>query len=103
MGQFNDREKAEEKKYANDEEKRFLATARRNKALGLWAADLMGLDGAAAEDYAKAVNVEDLKEKGEEDVFRKVFGDLKAKNVDISEHIVRRQMSDLYENAINEL
>lgn len=103
MSQFDGREKAEEKKYVNEEEKRFLATARRNKALGLWAAEIMGMDASAAEDYAKAVNFEDLKEKGEEDVFRKVYADLQAKNADVSEHVVRRQMAELFDKALNEL
>ncbi len=103
MSNFEDRERAEERKYASEEEKIFKVTARRNKALGLWAAGLLGLDGAAAEEYAEHVALSDLKETGEEDVFKKVFGDLQAKNIDITEHVVRREMSALMEAAKNEI
>lgn len=103
MSNFEDRERAEERKYASEEEKLFKATARRNKALGIWVAGLLGLDGAAAEKYAEHVALVDLKEKGEEDVFAKVFGDLQAKNIDITEHVVRREMSALLEAAKAEI
>lgn len=103
MSNFEDRERAEERKYATEEEKLFKATARRNKALGLWVAGLLGLEGAAAEEYAEHVTVSDLKEKGDEDVFQKVFGDLQAKNIDVSEHVVRREMSSLLEAAKREI
>ena len=99
MTQFEDREKAFEKKFAMDAELQFKANARRNKLLGLWAADLMGLNPDAAKDYAVEVVKSDLEEAGEEDVFRKVKGDLDEKGLDISEHRVRRAMSDLMEQA----
>jgi hypothetical protein len=99
MSNFDDREKAQEAKYAQDQEIDFKASARRSKLVGLWAADLMGITGEAADAYAREVIEADFEEAGDEDVFRKVFGDLQAKNVDISEHRVRRQMDDLLDQA----
>lgn len=99
MSTFNDREKGFENKFKHDQELKFKAEARRNKLLGLWAADLMGLTGEAAESYAKEVVVADFDEPGDEDVFRKVFGDLQEKGVDKSEHQVRRQMQELLATA----
>ncbi|MEN0651654.1 MULTISPECIES: DUF1476 domain-containing protein [Hyphobacterium] len=99
MTSMDDREKAFENKYAHDQALEFKAVARRNKLLGLWAAELMGLDGEAAANYAKAVVKADFEEAGHEDVYRKVKGDLDAKGVDVSEHIVRKQMDDLLATA----
>ncbi|MDP6706822.1 MAG: DUF1476 domain-containing protein [Alphaproteobacteria bacterium] len=99
MNTFNDREKTFEKKFAHDEETNFKITARRNKLLGLWVAEHLGLEGDEAEAYAKQVVRADFEEPGEEDVFRKVWGDLQAKELDLSEHRVRRQMADLMEEA----
>ena len=76
MTTFDDRENAFETKYAHDAEMQFKADARRNKLLGLWAADLMGKDEAAAADYAREVVKSDFEEAGHEDVYRKVSGDL---------------------------
>lgn len=76
MTTFDDREQAYENKFAHDEEMNFKAEARRNKLLGLWAADLMGKSGDEAEAYAKEVVVSDFEEQGHEDVVRKVAGDL---------------------------
>ena len=95
MSGLDDRETAFENKFAHDQELEFKAVARRNKLLGLWAAELMGLEGEAADTYAGEVVKSDFEEVGEEDVFRKVFGDLQDKGVDQSEHQVRRQMADL--------
>lgn len=80
MSTFDDRENAFEAKFAHDEEMLFKATARCNKLLGLWAADLMGLSGDAADEYAKTVVISDFEEAGHEDVVRKVAGDLGAKS-----------------------
>jgi len=99
MTSFDDREKGYEAKYAHDQETAFKINARRNKLLGLWAAELMDVSGRAAEDYAKEVVRSDFEEVGEEDVYRKVMGDLQAKNIDISEHRLRRKMSELLEVA----
>ncbi len=99
MNSFKDRENVEEAKFAHDEEFIFKVAARRNKLLGLWAAELMDISGADAEAYAREVVVSDLEEPGEEDVFRKVMGDLTGKGIDISEHRVRRKMEELTEIA----
>ena len=72
MASFEDREKGFERKFAHDEELKFKATARRNKLLGLWAAEQMGLSGDAAQAYAREVIKADLEEPGEEDVVRKI-------------------------------
>ena len=103
MAQFDDRKKAFENKFAHDEELKFRANAKRNKLLGLWAADLMGLSGVEAQDYAKEVIKADFIEPGEEDVYRKVKGDLDAKGLDISEHRVRNAMAGLMEEAMNQI
>ncbi|MEL6662122.1 MAG: DUF1476 domain-containing protein [Pseudomonadota bacterium] len=92
---FDDRERAEEAKYALDQETQFKVMARRNKLLGLWAADLLGKDGAAAEAYAKEVVLSDLEEAGDEDVFRKVRGDFDAAGVKRSDADIREQMAEL--------
>lgn len=76
MTTFDDREQAFEAKYAHDEEMKFRAVARRNKLLGLWAAELMGKTGEAATAYALEVVKADFEEAGHEDVVRKVKGDL---------------------------
>lgn len=79
MTTFDDRESAFEAKFAHDEEKRFLAYARRNRAVGLWAAGLLGHAGADADAYAGSVMREDLKEAGDDDVVRKLAADLQGK------------------------
>ena len=99
MGAFDDREKSFENKYFHDQDLEFKATVRRNKLLGLWAAELMGLTGDAADAYAKEVVKSDFEEVGHEDVFRKVRGDFDAKGVDQSDHQIRRQMEDLLATA----
>ena len=76
MTTFDDRENAFENKFAHDAEMQFKADARRNKLLGLWAADLLGKTGDDAEAYAKEVVKSDFEEAGHEDVYRKVSGDL---------------------------
>ncbi len=80
MSTFEDRENAFESKFAHDEEMQFKATARANKLLGLWAADLMGLTGDEADAYAKSVVIADFEEAGHDDVIRKVAGDLDDKS-----------------------
>ena len=95
MASFEDREKGFERKFAHDEELKFRATARRNKLLGLWAAEQMGITGDAAQAYAREVIKADLVEPGEEDVFRKIRSDFDAKGVSQSDHQIRRKMADL--------
>ena len=103
MTTFDKREEGFEKQFAHDEELRFKATARRNKLLGLWAAEKMGLSGAEAETYAKEVVTADLEEPGEDDVFRKIRRDFDARGVNVSDHQIRRTMTDLMANAIQQI
>lgn len=92
MSTFDDRENAFENKYAHDAEMQFKAEARRNKLLGLWAAELMGKTGDAANEYAKEVIKADFEEAGHEDVVRKVSGDLDGK---ASDDEIRTKMAEL--------
>jgi hypothetical protein len=94
MTQFDNREKAFEAKFVHDEDVMFKVMARRNKLLGLWAAEKMGMSPSEGQDYAGEVIKSDFEEAGDEDVYRKVKGDLDAKNIDLSEHQVRREMED---------
>lgn len=103
MSTFDNREDAFEAKYAHDQNLRFKALARRNRALGLWAAEKLGLTGAEAEAYAGSVVAADLEEAGEEDVYRKLKADFDAKGVDVSEHRLRRTMEELLTAAIETL
>jgi hypothetical protein len=102
MTTFDDRKDAFEKKFAHDEELRFKATARRNKLLGLWAADRLGKSGADAEAYARTVVMADFQEAGDDDVLRKVQADLEAGGAG-GQTELRRVMDDLMERAINEV
>jgi hypothetical protein len=103
MTTFDKREEGFEKKFAHDEELRFKANARRNKLLGLWAAEKLGLSGPAADAYAKEVVVSDFDEAGDDDVFRKVRKDFDAKGVAQSDHQLRRTMDELMEQAIAQI
>ena len=98
-GGFNDREKGFEAKYQHDQETQFKITARRNKLLGLWAAEQMGLGGADADAYAKEVVVADFEEAGDDDVLRKVSGDLTNKGIDLDKKAVRKEMDALLATA----
>ena len=103
MDTFDKREEGFEKRFAHDEELRFKATARRNKLLGLWAAEKLGLAGAEADAYAKDVIAADFEAPGDDDVFAKVRKDFDAKGVDQSDHQIRRTMNELMERAIEEV
>ena len=103
MTTFDKREEGFEKQFAHDEELRFKAMARRNKLLGLWAAEKLGLQGADANAYAKEVVVVDFEESGEEDVLRKVSKDLEAKGVVQAEQEIRRKMHDLLAQAVAQI
>jgi len=92
MTTFDDRERAFESKFAHDEELRFRVIARRNRLLGAWAARLMGLSEAEADAYAKDVIRADFEEAGDEDVIRKVLGDLTGAGVDCDEAKVREAL-----------
>lgn len=100
---IKDRKDAFENKFAHDEELLFKAGARRNKLLGLWAAEKLGKTGEDADAYAKEVIVADFEEPGHEDVFRKVRADFDAAGVDQSDHQIRRTMEELLAQAIQEI
>jgi hypothetical protein len=89
MTTFDDRERAEEAKFAHDEDMAFRIQARRNRLLGEWAAQKMALSPAETDAYAKAVVQADFEEAGDEDVIRKLLGDLTGAGVDVSEGEVR--------------
>ncbi len=104
MSSFDKREEAFEKKFALDEEQKFKATARRNRKLGAWVADQIGLTGAEAEAYAKSVVAADFEEAGDDDVFRKVRGDLDAKGKQgVSDADIRAKMDTLLVEAAAEI
>lgn len=104
MTTFDKREEGFEKKFALDEELRFKANARRNKLLGLWAASKMGVTGADADTYAKAVVAADFEEAGDHDVFRKVRADLDTKKVaGVSDQEIRKTMDELLARAVEEI
>jgi hypothetical protein len=89
MTTFDDRENAFENKFARDEEFQFKVTARRNKLVGLWAAEKMGLTPEEADAYGKSVVQADFEEAGDEDVIRKLLGDLTSAGVEIDEAAIR--------------
>ncbi|MDP3491637.1 MAG: DUF1476 domain-containing protein [Hyphomonadaceae bacterium] len=103
MSGFDKRERAEEGKFALDQELRFKANARRNKLLGLWAAEKLGKTGEAASAYAVEVVKSDFEAPGDEDVFRKVKADLDAAGVAITDHQLQRQMTELMETAVEQV
>jgi hypothetical protein len=103
MTTFDKREEGFEKQFAHDEELRFKAMARRNKLLGLWAAEKMGMTGAAADAYAKEVVAADFEEAGDEDVFRKVRKDFDAKGVAQSDQQIHQIMVELLGQAVAQI
>lgn len=104
MSTFDKRQEGFEKKFALDEEQKFKATARRNRKLGTWVAEQVGLSGAEADTYAKSVVAADFEEAGDDDVFRKVRGDLDAKGKQsISDADIRTKMEALLVEAAAEI
>ncbi len=103
MAGMDDRKDAFEKKFAHDEELLFKASARRNKMVGLWAAELLGKSGAEAEAYAKSVVMADFEEAGDDDVLRKIKADLSAGGIEQSDHQIRRTMDELMAKAVDEI
>ncbi len=103
MSSFDDRERAEEARYALDQQTQMRVTARRNKLLGLWAAGLMGVSGDQAETYAKSVVVADLEEAGDGDIIRKVLGDLKAAGISRTEADLKAELARLLPVAREEI
>ncbi|GIU66585.1 DUF1476 domain-containing protein [Candidatus Phycosocius spiralis] len=103
MSQFDKRKTAHEAKYAHDSELAFKITARRNKLLGTWAAELLGLTGEEAEAYAKSIVLADFEEAGDEDVYRKIKADFTAAQCEVSEHQIRREIERLLDVARQQL
>ncbi len=103
MTTFDKREKAYEDMFARDSELKFKAESRRNKALAEWAGGLLGLSGAALDDYIKDVRKADLAEKGDDDVFRKVKADLAAKGLSVADDEIRNVMHSALAKAVNDL
>ncbi|WP_026379662.1 DUF1476 domain-containing protein [Afifella pfennigii] len=103
MTTFDDRENAYENKFARDEELKFKSMARRNRLLGQWAADKLGKSGEEAEAYAREVVRADFDEPGDEDVFRKVKGDLDAAGIAVSEDEIRQTMRRLLVEAAEQI
>jgi hypothetical protein len=100
MTTFDRREEGFEKKFALDEEQKFKAEARRNKLLGLWVAEKLGMSGDAANAYAREVVAAEFEEAGDGDVVRKVMGDLAAKGAAVTEAQIRARMDELMAQAI---
>ena len=100
---FDKREDGFEKKFAHEEELKFKAGARRNKLLGMWAAEKMGLSGAQAEAYAKEVVMADFEQPGDHDVFMKIRKDFDGKKVTIADQDIRRAMDELMAQAIAQI
>jgi len=100
MSGFDDRQKGQETKFVMDAAKEFKAEAKRNKALGHWAASLMDKD---AEKYALEVIMADMEEAGDEDVYRKLRGDLTEAKVEISDQAIRDKMAECMEAAREEV
>ncbi|ETR75770.1 hypothetical protein X566_24175 [Afipia sp. P52-10] len=100
MTTFDKREEAFEKKFALDEELKFKAEARRNRLLGLWVAEKLGLSGDAATAYAKEVVAADFEESGDNDVLRKVAKDLAAKGIELTDVEIRTKMNEFLAEAV---
>jgi hypothetical protein len=103
MSEFHKREEAFEKQFALDEELKFKATARRNKMLGLWAAERLGLSGAEAENYARSIVLAEFEQGGDSAVIAKVRKDLEAKGIVQSEHQISRIMTELMAKAVADI
>ncbi|MGZ6213220.1 MAG: DUF1476 domain-containing protein [Candidatus Binataceae bacterium] len=103
MSSFDKREEGFEKKFALDEEQKFKAEARRNRLLGQWVAEKLGITGDAASAYAKEVVAADFEEAGDSDVLRKVMGDITAKGVAITEQQIRVKMDELMALAVTQV
>lgn len=103
MSSFDKRKEGFESKFARDEELRFKSTARRNKLLGIWAAEKLGKSGDDAQTYAREVIRSDMQEAGDEDVFRKVRADFDAAGIGQSDHQIRRTMEELMAEAVAQI
>jgi hypothetical protein len=99
MASFDDRKRGFEEKFKHEQELGFKISARRNKLLGLWAAQELKLPAAEHEAYAKSVVMADLEKPGDDDVVAKLLADFKAKGVDMTDHRIRHQLTELREAA----
>ncbi len=100
MTTFDEREKAFERKFIIDQELKFKAEAQRGKLLGEWAAGELGLAGAGADAYVKALRKADLAEKGDEDLFRKLRRDFDDKKIAMTDAAIREKMADFLAEAV---
>jgi hypothetical protein len=103
MTTFDDREQGFENKFSHDQELEFRIAARRNKLLGLWAAQLLGIHGSDAEAYAKTLAELELQKPADENVIAKVLGDFKARGIEMSDHRLRRHLDELGQTARNQI
>jgi hypothetical protein len=103
MGAFEEREEGFEKRFAADEAMSFKARARRNKLLGLWAAELTGKKGAEAEAHAKAIVAAQVEQADDESLFATLRADLKSAGVELSDHRIRRKMAETLAQAREEI
>ena len=103
MTGFDERQSSFENKFKHDNELEFKATARRNKLLGLWAANLLGIHGADAEAYAKSVVKADFEKPGDQDVVDKLMADFKERGIEMSDHRLRKHMVELMGMAIEQI
>ena len=103
MTTFDDREQAFEKKFALDQDLKFRAEARRNKLIGEWAAQKLGIMGPALQEYVRAVLRADLEEKGDHDVFRKLRKDFDAAGVTVPDADIRAMMGELLAKAVRDI
>jgi hypothetical protein len=103
MTTFDERQKGFEKKFAMDQDLKFRAESRRNKMIAEWAGAKLGITGAPLEDYIKAVRKADLEEKGDDDVFRKIRGDLDAKSIAVTDADIRDAMFKFLETAVAQI
>lgn len=103
MDSFEQRKKGYEGKFAKDQELKFKSEARRNKLLGAWAAEKLGITGPAAQDYIKSVVRSDLQAPGDDDVFHKLKKDFADKGVALSDHQLRRTMDEMLTEAAQQI
>jgi len=103
MTTFDKREEGFERQFAHDEELKFKAAARRNKLLGLWAAEKLGLTGVHADSYALSLVMLEFEDTGEHDLRRKIRKDFDAKGVAVSDHQISRTMNELMAKAIADI
>jgi hypothetical protein len=103
MSTFNNREKGFENKFAHDAELKFKAEARRNKLVAVWAAEKLGLQGAAVDDYIKAVRKADLTEAGDDDVFRKIKADFDAKSISVPDAEIKSAIQKYLSEAVQQI